>query len=158
MTNFEIYKDDLMKIKGSFAVDKNSKKIVGCRDSADGIEEYIDCEDCLFNNTQYCFETDKIKWLYKEYEPPVLSDDELELIKALGKATKKEYKYVVRDACGVMRFFETKPHVNKSGNYYGEYTYADIASGDKVLFPNITHKDGLYDIENKCFIKEERED
>lgn len=156
MTNFEIYKDDIIKLEGEFAVDKNTKEIVECN-TLDDIERRIDCVDCIFNN-ECCFKSTKIKWLYKEYEPPVLSDDELELIKAIGKATKKEYKYVVRDACGVMRFFETKPHVNKSGNYYGEYTYADIASGDKVLFPNITHKDGLYDIENKCFIKEERED
>ena len=84
----------------------------------------------------------------------MLSNGELELIKALNKAMGKEYKYIARDLHGVIRLFEIKPDIAKSGNYYGEYTYIDIASGDKVSFPNITHKDGLYDIKNKCFIEE----
>lgn len=154
MTNFEIHKDDIMKIKGSFAVDKNSKKIVGCRDSADGIEDYIDCEDCLFNNTQYCFESDKIKWLYKEYEPPVLSGDELELIKAIGKATKKEYKYLARQE-GKIYLFTNKPfvHCGAFGNSYTSNNYyACISEKDETLFQNIDNKIGIYDIENKIFI------
>ena len=152
MTNFEKYKDDLMKIEGSFAFDKNTREIVGC-DTSDGVERCIVCEDCLFHEGD-CFESDKIKWLYSEYKEPILSNDELELIKALNKAMGKEYKYIARDLHGVIRLFEIKPDIGKSGNYYGEYTYIDIASGDKVSFPNITHKDGLYDIKNKCFIEE----
>ena len=144
MTNFEKYKDDLMKIKGRFAFNKNTRELVKC-DCA------ISCDDCLFNEVN-CLESDKIEWLYKEYEPLVLSNDELELINILSKINKKEYKYVARDAYDIIRLFEIKPSVDKSGNYYGEYTYS--VSGSEILFSNITHKDGLYDIKNKCFIKE----
>lgn len=155
MTNFEMYKDDLMKIKGRFAFDKAQRRVVRC--NTDGlVEGCIDCKDCLFNDTQYCLESDKIEWLYKEYKPPVLSDDELELIKAFNKAMGKEYKYVARDTDGLIRFFETKPRINELKNYYNKdgYTYIGSNYGVLFLFPNITHKDGLYDIENKCFIKE----
>ena len=149
MTNFEKYKDDLMKIEGNFAFDKVKRRVIEC-----GTD--IDCEDCIFNGN--CFEDVKIKWLYKEYESPVLSDDELELINILSKINGKEYKYVARDAYGVIRLFETKPSVNKTGHYSGcGYTYIDIGFDirleHEILFSNITHKDGLYDIENKCFIK-----
>lgn len=107
-----------------------------------------------------CLECDKIKWLYKEHEPRVLSDDKLELINILGKINGKDYKYIARDADSVIRLFVIKPHTNKTGYYYSEYgyTYIDSVSGDKVLFSDIAHKDGLYDIENKCFIKEEGDD
>ena len=144
MTNFEKYKDDLMKIEGSFAFDKNTRKIGRC-DTEDGIA----CEDCLFN-AGTCFEGDKIQWLCEEYKEPILSDDELELIKAFNKVMGKEYKYVARDTGGLIRFFETKPSIDKSKNYYG-HTYIGIQNGK--LFPNLKFKDGLYDIENKCFIK-----
>ena len=157
MTNFEKYKGELMKIEGSFAVNKNTRKIAGC-DTTDGVKGCIDCKNCLFNDTQDCFESDKIKWLYEEYKPPVLSDDELELIKILGKINGSEYKYIARNGYGVIRLFKTKPRTNKTGNYCGKYTYIDAASGDKILFPNITYEDGLYDIENKCFIKEKGDD
>ena len=151
MTNCEKYKDDLMEIEGVFAFNKNTREVLSC-------DSYISCEDCLFNEGD-CAENNKIKWLCEEYEEPILSDNELELIKTLSKVTGINYKYVARDTCDVIGFFEIKPRVNKLGNYYSEYgyTYVDIVSKDKVL-PNITHKDGLYDIKNKCFIKEEGDD
>lgn len=94
MTNFEKYKDELIKIEGDFAFDKNTREVVGCN-TLNGVERRIECEDCLFNSGN-CFESDKIKWLYSEYKEPVLSDDELELIKAISKATDKAYKYLTR--------------------------------------------------------------
>lgn len=149
MTNFEKYKDDLIKIEGEFAVDKNTRKIAECNCN-------IECVDCLFNSGN-CSESDKMKWLYSEYKEPILSDNEIELIDILGKINRKKYKYVAKDADDVTRLYEVKPikpRADKSGNYYGEYIYVDIGACDKILFSNITHKDGLYDIENKCFIKE----
>lgn len=145
MKNFEIYKDDLIKIDGDFAVDKNTKKIAKC--------SALDCADCIFDKGN-CFETDKIKWLYKEYEPPVLSDDELELIKAIGKATKKEYKYLAKQE-GKIYFFTNKPFVHR-GAFGNSYTsnnyYACISEKDETLFQNIENEIGIYDIENKIFI------
>ena len=82
-----------------------------------------------------------------------MTKDEIELINVLNKINKKDYKYVTRDAYGVIRLFEIKPCVNKSGNYHGEYTYIDSSSGDEILFSNIKHEYGLYDIKNKCFIE-----
>lgn len=156
MTNFEKYKDDLMEIEGSFAFNKYTEKIVKCGWN-------ISCSDCAFDFN--CLESSKIKWLRKEYEESILSDKELELIKVLGKVTGINYKYIAKDAYGGIELFVRKPCFGKLENYYSEYeyTYVDIASkdksGDEVLsFPNITYEDGLYDIENKCFIKEEGDD
>ena len=151
MTNFEKYKDDLIKIEGDFAFDKNTKEVVGCN-TLDGVERRIDCVDCIFNN-ENCFESDKIKWLYSEYEEPTLSNDELELINILSKINGKEYKYIARDVNDIIRLFEIKPDIGKTGHYYGKYTYIDSSSGDEILFSNIKHEYGLYDIKNKCFIK-----
>lgn len=155
MTNFEMYKDDLMKIKGSFAVDKNSKKIAGC-DTTEGVKSCIDCSDCIFN-AGYCFESDKIQWLYEEYEPPVLSADELELIKAIGKATNKEYKYLARQE-GKIYLFTNKPFVHRGafGNSYTSNNYfAYISDKDETLFQNIENEIGIYDIKNKIFMEGE---
>ena len=146
MTNFEKYKDDLMKIEGDFAFDRNTEKIVRC-------DNCINCGDCMFNSTG-CLDSDKIYWLCKEHRESILSNGELELIKALNKAMGKEYKYIARDTTRNIRFFETKPNRNVLKNYYNlvdGYTYMGIQYG--LLFPNIKFEDGLYDIENKCFIK-----
>lgn len=153
MTNFEKYKDDLMKIEGSFAFDKNAEKIAGC-DTTDSVKSCIDCKDCLFDAGD-CFESDKIKWLCEEYEPPILSENELNLIKSISKVVGKEIKYIFRDNRNNMRFFEAKPKINALRNYYSLNKCnisINVMNGD--IFPNIQHKDGLYDIENKCFIKE----
>lgn len=161
MTNFEKYKNDLMEIEGSFAVDKNTEEVVGCRGSADGIDDRIDgcidCKDCLFNSTRYCLESDKIGWLYKEYKPPVLSNDELELIKAIGKATNKEYKYLAKQG-GKIYLFTNKPFVHCSpfGNsYVNNYYFTYISDKEEILFKNIENESGIYDIKNKIFIQGE---
>lgn len=152
MTNFEMYKDDLLKIEGDFAVDKNTKEIVGCNISSD-TKRRIDCADCIFNKGN-CTGSDKIRWLCEEYKPPVLSDDELELIKAIGKATKKEYKYLARQE-GKIYLFTNKPFVHRGafGNSYTSNNYfAYISDKDETLFQNIENEIGIYDIENKIFI------
>lgn len=146
MTNFEQYKDELMKIKGRFAFNKNTRKILKC-DCA------INCEDCLFNEKN-CLESDKIEWLYKRYEPPVLSDNEFELIKAISKATNKEYKYLARQE-GKIYLFTNKPfvHCGAFGNSYTSNDYfAYISDKDETLFQNIENEIGIYDIEDKIFI------
>jgi len=154
MTNFEKYKNDLMKIEGSFAFDKNTEKIAGC-DTTDGVKSCIDCKDCLFDKGN-CFESDKIKWLYEEYKEPILSDDELELINTLSKINGEKYKYIFRTG-GTIFLFSEKPHIGKFGvRFADERHYLIIAeyNSPKNLFLNIKFEDGLYDIENKCFIKE----
>lgn len=154
MTNFEKYKDDLMKIEGHFAIDKAQRRIAGCM--ADGLEECINCKDCLFNDTEYCLESDKIKWLYKEYEPPILTADELELIEAMGKAKNKKYKYLAKQKSGRTTLFTNKPfiHIFTDGySYTTNNDFADISDKGFTLFKNIENESGIYDIENKIFIK-----
>lgn len=149
MTNFEKYKDDLIKIEGGFAFDKNTKEVVGCN-TLDGVERRIDCVDCIFNEHN-CFESDKIKWLYSEYEEPILSNDELELINVLSKINGKEYKYIAKNGhCAFL--FADKPVIDECGALLSRCNHLDI-SGHINLFSNIKFTDGLYDIENKCFIK-----
>ena len=143
MTNFEKYKDDLIEIEGEFAFNKNTEKIVECGKG-------IYCEDCIFNE-RGCFESDRIKWLCEEYEEPILSDNELELIKAISKATNKEYKYVHRSGNHVLLFCD-KPPIDKYGILLDETDYIDI-SGHMHLFSNIEFTNGLYDIKDECFIE-----
>jgi hypothetical protein len=148
MTNFEKYKDDLMKIEGSFAFDKNAKKITRCNAS-------MNCKDCLFAEWD-CSESEKIKWLYEEYKEPILSDDELELINSLSKISGKKYKYICRNGYSVFLFSE-KPPIDRFGVRFTDkcnYLIITDRNDNNSLFLNIKYKDGLYDIENKCFIKE----
>lgn len=144
MTNLEKYKDDLMKIGREFAFNKNTREIVRCGSC-------INCTDCIFNGN--CFENE-IKWLCKEYKEPILSDDELDLIKAISKATNKEYKYLARQD-GKIYLFTNKPfvHCGAFGNSYTSNNYfACISDKDETLFQNIENENGIYDIENKIFI------
>ena len=149
MKNFEIYEDDLMKIEGDFAINKAQRRIMRC-------DAFIDCKDCLFNEGN-CYESDKLKWLYSEYEPPVLSGGELELIKAISKATNKEYKYLARQDVKIY-LFTNKPFVHRGafGNSYTSNNYfAYISDKDETLFQNIENEIGIYDIENKIFMEGE---
>ena len=87
----------------------------------------------------------------------MLSDDELELIKAIGKATKKEYKYLVRQK-GRVYLFTNKPFVHRGafGNSYTSNNYfACFLDKDGTLFQNIKNEIGIYDLENKIFIQGE---
>lgn len=149
MTNFEKYKDVLMKMNGDFAVDKNSKKIAECNTLGDA-ERGIDCVDCIFYD-ESCFDSDKLKWLYSEYEEPILSNDELELINILSKINGKEYKYIYRNGNYVF-IFSDKQNINKCGMTLDESDYIEI-TGRTDLFSNIKSEHGLYDIKNKCFIE-----
>lgn len=87
---------------------------------------------------------------------PILSDDELELIKILSKINEKKYKYIFRTG-GTIFLFSEKPYIGKFGvRFVDKRHYLIIAeyNNPKNLFLNIKYEDGLYDIENKCFIKE----
>lgn len=146
MTNFEKYKDDILKIDGDIAFDKVQRKVVRCHK--------CNCKDCEFD--EKCFESNKIKWLYEEYKPPVLSDDELDLIQSLNKAMDKEYKYIARNGNRVF-LFPNKPSMDKYGiRFTDKCDYLIISEHRKSigLFSSIKYEDGLYDIQHKCFIKE----
>lgn len=145
MTKFEKYKDDLMKIDGDFAFDKVQRKVVGCCDVSD-----VECKNCEFD--EKCFESNKIKWLYEEYKPPVLSDDELELIKALEKAKKTKYRFIVRMKSGRVVITCDKPYMDDVYHTYRNDKNAVIIDEHEELFQNIDFNVGPYDIENKCFV------
>ena len=151
MTNFEKYKDKLVEIEGDFeikfAVDKDTREVVKC-------DSHIECKDCIFFSRN-CAESDKIQWLCEEYEPLILSNDELELIKILSKINGEEYKYIYKRDKYIF-IFSSKPIINNINKYGVVLNSSDCLemTGLKDLFSNITFEDGLYDIENKCFIKE----
>lgn len=66
MTNYEKYKDELIKIvlsDNSVAVSKNENALTPCT--------AIECKDCLFysEDSYYCIEK-RMKWLDEEYKEP----------------------------------------------------------------------------------------
>lgn len=147
MTNFEKYKEDIMKIDGSIAFDKTTRKVIECCNVSK-------CENCEFNEN--CYESVKIKWFYKEYVPQVLTDNGIDLINTLSKINEKKYKYITRNGNRVFLFFD-KPPIDKYGvRFTSGCNYLIITENNntKNLFLNIKFEYGLYDIENKCFIKE----
>jgi hypothetical protein len=159
MTNFEKYKDDLMKTEEDFGFSKTKQKIGVCGWVNNNIET-VKCEDCLFDEpSTCCCDSEKIKWLCKEAD--VLTNDELEFIRVLGKIKKTKYKFIARSLDGQIIFFTCKPSVffqfAQTGNYYyytNRKNYVVFFEDVKDLFQGIKNKDGLYDIINKRFIKE----
>lgn len=149
MTNFEKYREEIEKLKNkySFTLDLDGN-VADCNN--------IPCCNCKFQDFATC-KNSRINWLFKEYEESILSDDELDLIKAIGKATNKKYKYLAKQKGGRTTLFTNKPFIN---NYTYGYSYttnndfADISNKGLTLFENIKNESGIYDIENKCFIKE----
>lgn len=135
-------------MEGHFAVDKVQQKVVKCDSS-------INCENCIFRDTQGCFESDKIKWLYQEYN--TLTNNDIDLIKTLNRIKNKEYKFIARRGNEVFLFSDRPKifHTVYGTNYSsgGEYFHITEVNRTENLFPNIKQKDGLYDIENKTFIK-----
>ena len=128
----------------TFKYDVKTNKITSCQN----------CADCKFLHDSRGYDcgcsVTKMKWLYQKYV--ILTDDEINFIEALNKITEKKYKYIARDTTGNIKFFETKPSRNGLKNYYNLKDGCIYIEG--LLFPNIKFTDGLYDIENKCFIKE----
>jgi hypothetical protein len=159
MTNFEKYKDELMKTKENFGFSKTKQKIGVCAWVNNNIET-VKCEDCLFDEPSICCcDSEKIKWLYKEADEPVLTNNELELIKALNKATGKEWKYILRTISNkILIFCNNSRTVMMSSDfanslYYSNEDYIVIDENNKTLFKNIKFDDRIYDIKNKKFIK-----
>jgi hypothetical protein len=161
MTNFEKYKDDLMKTKGDFGFSKTKQKIGVCAWVNNNIET-VKCEDCLFDEpSTCCCDSEKVKWLCKEADESVLTNDDFEFIKVLEKIKKTKYKFIAKSLSGHVTLFVSKPFIypqsTRTGNYY-HYTNRKncvvFFEDTKDLFQGIKGKDGLYDIENKCFIKE----
>jgi hypothetical protein len=158
MTNFEKYKDDLMKTKGDFGFSKTKQKIGVCGWVNNNIET-VKCEDCLFDEpSTCCCDSEKIKWLYKEADEPVLTNNELELIKALNKATGKEWKFIGRNKIGEVILFTDEPLIqnNAFGIYFKKEKGYCLYMNGNYLFSNIAYDAGgcgLYDIENKVYHK-----
>lgn len=150
MTNFEKYKEELMKINGDFAIDKTTNKLVNCKD--------LECENCIFYDS--CMEEDKIKWLCKEHS--ILTDNEIDLINILSKINGKEFKFAVRSVNdSTIMLCTNKPRIHSSSfggcSYITNNSFIRIGGSDVYLFPNIKNEYGIYDIKNKTFIKEEGE-
>ena len=103
MTNFEKYKDEILKIskETKVAVDKTRNTPTKCLN--------ISCEKCLLY--PQCDEEAFVKWLYAEYQEPA------------PKLTAEEYAfckiatngYIARNERGSLYIYSEKPVQNISG-------------------------------------------
>lgn len=116
MTNFEYYKDEILKYlsENNFADMAVSwdGKILQCAE--------CNCDNCVYKGKgKFCNEDLIIKWLYEEYkerkEPVTLTTFEKEL---LNKALQENYHYIVRDADSDLYVFSNKPIKEKDRDYW----------------------------------------
>ena len=156
MTNFEKYRKDIEETGYRFGYDIKTNKVTKC--------DLMNCSDCEFSSLNNCefislnncdCRHRQIKWLYEEYI--VLTDAEINLINTLSGMTGVTYNFIVRDAYDEIYLFSNIPIAkdNRQYKYYlSQNDCLSISDKTKKLFPNIKYEDGIYDIENKCFIKE----
>lgn len=77
MKNIEKYEKEIIQYNGRFAVTKEGQ-VVNCSG--------LDCRDCLF--LKGCTKL-KMQWLMKEYEEPILTDEEKKILNDLIEVNKK---------------------------------------------------------------------
>lgn len=100
-----------------------------------------------------------LKCLYSAYEKSILTEDEINLIELLGKMKGESYKYITRTKDGGIMLYVGKPtsHYDIYNNWYCYYANTSCFCINKkdnyTMFSNIQFENGIYDIENKCFIK-----
>lgn len=132
MTNYEKYKDDLIKmtINGfSFVVKKDTNELCKCRDN--------DCLECIFNNMK-CND-EKLEWLDEEYKKPTkkkekeidwqnLPQDTLLLVKNENDDTFiKEYYAGFKPETGRILTYRGG-RTSKTTDYtFNHWDYAEIA-------------------------------
>lgn len=95
MKNWEFYEKELRTYGLSFAMEDN--QMCSCA--------FVSCDRCAFSMSEsYPCDATRVKWLYQEYkEPVVLTDDEKELCKLLGRG------WIARDANNTLWWYENKP-------------------------------------------------
>ncbi len=98
MTNFEYYKNELLKLaKSNRQFGFDGKKIMFCYDA--------DCNLCKFNGKE-C-RNNFIKWLYEEHREPIKLTAIEHLI--LQKALARGYKYIARDKPDALFVYDNPP-------------------------------------------------
>ena len=105
MTNFEKYKDEILKTvnlneNGVFGINKQTNEFKFCM--------YLDCENCLFYKRHVPCGRLKFDWLYKDYKKTIVLDDFTKEL--LTRLYTKGYRYIVKEASGEVRVYENKPH------------------------------------------------
>ena len=98
MTNFEFYKEKILKLVDNnegFALTNDI--IVSCDD--------IFCGNCAFNDTDCICDNEKIKWLYEEYIPPKPKLTKRER----GFCEAVESGWLARDSNGTLYLYKEKP-------------------------------------------------
>lgn len=116
MTNFEFYKDDILKIilgNGYPGLVKETGKLTRCK--------LLECKDCVFiTDNERCF-VKLFKWLYEEHiDKPKLTKQE----KAFLELTDPNY-YIARDEDGLICMYTSKPQ--KDGGAWGNIEYTSLS-------------------------------
>lgn len=95
MKNWEFYERELRTYGLHFAMEDN--QMCSCA--------FVSCDRCMFSMSESCLcDATRVKWLYQEYkEPVVLTDDEKELCKLLGRG------WIARDKNGDLYWYGIKP-------------------------------------------------
>lgn len=150
MTNFEKHKEDLMKIKTGFGVNKITNKVSQCFD--------LPCKKCIFREETACDDSTKLKWLYSDYKKPILTENDIGLIEILSTMKGKDYKFITRSITGEITLYTDTPFSHyDNGHYYyvakPDTPFINIKENDKTIFPNIHFGKGIYDVEHKCFVE-----
>lgn len=116
MTNFEYWKDEILKIVNTgvgIAINKNTNKPVACGRGP------IKCSDCICN-TSHCCVDERFAWLYAEHvERSTLTREErmfCELVKT---------GYIARDEDGKIFYFKHMP-IGYNGAVHGHYWSAAV--------------------------------
>lgn len=109
MTNFEKYKDEILKIAEGNIVALVKGEIKACDD--------VLCENCDFDDCDGSCVAGLIKWLYEEYKElaPKLTAKERAFCEMFEGASLR-YGHVARDECGILAFYMHEPFKDSEAN------------------------------------------
>lgn len=139
MTNFDLHKKELKKLKHKFAVGLDGN-VADCTASF--------CSKCIFNSENACDEA-RIDWLLQDYRKKA-NEEEKALVKYVGISQNVKYKYIARNENGSLYLYrETPSKENKRYILRNDSVCYEIHGS---LFPWIRYSDGVYNIEKDIFI------
>lgn len=127
MTNFEKYKDEILKISknGTIAVNKQKNMPVHCSTTP--------CSECIFRSDTCTSQL--INWLYEEYQEPApkLTKKERAFCEILGT----DY-YIVRDKAGRLLITSLEPFTDGEKWMIMGPLFESFIKIDQNFFPFIT--------------------
>ena len=127
MTNFEKYKDEILPLaKNNWGFAFRMNKITACKLSG--------CENCIFTGS--CI-TNRIKWLYEEYQEPTPKLTKAEK----GFCEILDDGYIARDKNGELYLYNNPPYVTET-DWRANYGHCTRLCSN--FFPFITWESNRY--------------